>query len=128
MLLEQLARAPHQLAESFTHEASARSPSCGDEVTVRATVDGPYLQSVTWEGHGCIVSMAAAEALAGLAPIDLVSYRELADRYAASLHADAEPVDYADLQLFAGIGRFPLRGQCASLAWRALGTALAEGD
>jgi nitrogen fixation protein NifU and related proteins len=125
MLLEQLARTPHALAETYTHEGHARTPSCGDEVTVRATVVGPYLQHLSWEGHGCTVSMAAAEALAGLAPIDLVSYRELADRYAASLKADAAPVDYADLELFAGIGRFPLRGQCATLAWRALAEALA---
>jgi NifU-like protein involved in Fe-S cluster formation len=35
-----------------------------------------------------------------------------------------EPVD-GDLEAFAGIGRFPLRARCATLAWRAAQTALA---
>jgi nitrogen fixation protein NifU and related proteins len=123
MLLEQLARTPQQLAETFTHEASLRTPSCGDEVTVRATVVASQMQEISCSGHGCTVSMAAMSAVAQLAPIDLPAFGRLHARYTAAVNGDGE-LD-GDLEAFAGIGRFPLRGQCATLAWRALAEALA---
>lgn len=131
MLLEQLARTPPAPLEGFTHEASARTPSCGDEVTVRATVHASVVQAIWWSGHGCTVSMAASAALAQLAPLKLPELRALHARYVDSVNGgpalDGDPA-FDDLQAFAGIGRFPLRAQCATLAWRALADALAERD
>ena len=127
MLLEQLARTPHQLAESFTHEGFARSPACGDEITVRATVVGDQMKEITWQGHGCTVSMAAMAALASLAPLSVPSFGELRGRYVAAVDGQGELE--GDLEPFVGIGRFPLRAQCATLGWRALAEALdAERD
>ena len=122
MLLEQLARTPHQLAESFTHESSLRTPSCGDEVTLRATVVGDQMKEISATGRGCAVSMAAMSALVALAPLSVPSFDELHARYTAAVNGDGE-LD-GDLEAFAGIGRFPLRGQCATLAWRALASAI----
>lgn len=126
MLLEQLAREPHSLAETFTHEATLRSPACGDEVTVRATVLGAEMKEISWSGHGCAVSMAAITALSHLAPLSVPSFSELQARYTAAVNGEGE-LD-GDLEPFAGIGRFPLRAQCATLGWRALAEALAQGD
>lgn len=125
MLLEQLARAPRQLAETFTHEATLRTPSCGDEVTVRATVRGDQMKEISATGHGCTVSMAAMSALCDIAPLSVPSFGELLARYTAAVNGSGELE--GDLEAFAGIGRFPLRAQCATLAWRALEQALAEG-
>ncbi len=122
MLLEQLATTPQQLAETYTHEGHARTASCGDEVTVRATVVAGQMQEISWQGHGCTVSMAAAAALAALAPIDLPAFGRARARYTAAVNGDGE-LD-GDLEPFANIGRFPLRGQCATLAWRALASAI----
>jgi len=126
LLLEELARAPHGLAESFTHEATLTTPACGDTVTVRVTLgpDSSEMQELTWDGHGCTVSMAAAAAMCALPLTDTPAFRALLVAYTASVNGGA-PLQ-GDLEPFAGIGRFPLRAQCATLAWRALELALVD--
>ena len=57
--------------------------------------------------------------------LNLVSM--LVDDYLASV-APGAPVVPGELEPFAGIGRFPLRARCATLAWRAARTALAAAD
>jgi nitrogen fixation NifU-like protein len=103
-----------------------RSPACGDEVTVRVLLDDDRIARLGWTGHGCTVSLAAASGLAATADgLGIPEFRALAERYRASLAADAEPdPELGDLEAFAGIGRYPLRAGCASLAWRAALDAL----
>ena len=128
-LIEQFAaaRVGHGLGETPGAEAHRRSPACGDEVTVRAVVAGDRIVDLRWDGHGCVVSTAAASALAATAPgLDLDGFRALAARYLLTLDAESAPhPDLGDLEAFAGIGRYPLRAGCASLAWRAAIEALA---
>lgn len=123
LLLEELARRPRGLAETFTHEATLTTPACGDTVTVRVTL-GPAseMQEVTWDGHGCTVSMAASAALCNLPLTATPAFRAEFEQYVASVGGDG--VLGGDLEAFAGIGRFPLRAQCATLAWRALARAI----
>jgi len=121
LLIEELHRARHGygLADDFTGEGSEVSPSCGDAVTVRVGPGG-----FSWQGDGCAVSMAAASALGATSVAD---FRMLVDDYLASV-APGAPAVPGDLEPFAGIGRFPLRARCATLAWRAARTALAAAD
>ena len=121
LLIEELHRARHGygLAVDFTGEGSEVSPSCGDAVTVRVGPGG-----FSWEGDGCAVSLAAASALGATSVAD---FRMLVDDYLASV-APGVPAVPGELEPFAGIGRFPLRARCATLAWRAARTALAAAD
>jgi nitrogen fixation NifU-like protein len=118
LVIEDLHRARHGygLAEVYDGEASEISPACGDAVTVRVSADG-----FTWQGNGCTVSMAAASALG---ETSRERFAEVIDGYLASVLPDGAPVD-GDLEAFAGIGRFPLRARCATLAWRAAAIAIA---
>ena len=118
LIIEDLHRARHGygLESEFTGEGSEISPACGDTVTVRVGPGG-----FSWQGNGCTVSMAAASAL-GATSVE--TFAAIADDYLASVLPDGRPVD-GDLEAFAGIGRFPLRARCATLAWRAAQTALA---
>ncbi|CAN5340995.1 SUF system NifU family Fe-S cluster assembly protein [soil metagenome] len=116
-------------------EAHRRSPTCGDDMTVRVGVVDGTIRTLRWQGHGCVVSRAAASALAAVAPgITTTEFTSLAAAYLASLEPDAAPVpspadrSLEDLDVFAGIGRFPLRAGCASLAWRATLDALEPRD
>ncbi|HWR85211.1 MAG TPA: iron-sulfur cluster assembly scaffold protein [Rhodoglobus sp.] len=120
LVIEDLHRARHGhgLAADFDGEGSEFSPSCGDAVTVRLSGE-----SFTWEGNGCTVSMAAASALG---TFTLADFERLREAYLASVLPDGEPVE-GDLAAFAGIGRFPLRARCATLAWRAAETAVSGG-
>lgn len=117
LIIEDLHRSRHGygLADEFLGEASEISPACGDAVTVRVTADG-----FTWQGNGCTVSMAAASALGATSR---ERFDEVIDAYLLSVLPDGSPVD-GDLEAFAGIGRFPLRARCATLAWRAAVGAL----
>lgn len=127
-LIEELARSAtgRGLGDEPGAEAHRRSPACGDEFTVRVVLDGEAIEAVRWDGHGCTVSTAASAALsASAAGLGVGAFRELADRYLATLEAGAEPdPGLGDLEAFAGIGRYPLRAGCASLAWRAALDAL----
>jgi nitrogen fixation protein NifU and related proteins len=144
MLLDELARTPHALGDGA--RGFARSPFCGDEVTVAVTVSGDRLTEITWDGHGCTVSMAAAAALANLAPLSIASFRKVFAVYGAAVSVGARgraSVDpsplvalqtladnerFADLEAFAGIGRYPLRATCATIAWEAAAQALAAAQ
>ena len=128
-LIEQFAaaRVGAGLGDVSGHEAHRRSPACGDDVTVRVILDGTRIADLRWEGHGCVVSTAAASALAATASgLDLDAFRAMADRYLSTLDAGAAPDDpLGELEAFAGIGRYPLRAGCASLPWRAALDAVA---
>lgn len=122
-LIEELHRARHGfgLAASFDAEAHERSRTCGDEVTVRLSLADGVVTAFSWEGHGCTVSMASASALAELAPgMPVAGMAVLAESFFASLApGGTSGVALGDAEAFAGIGRYPLRAGCASLAWRA---------
>lgn len=124
-LIEQLAKARHGFGfegvDAVAPSAHRRSPTCGDEFTVRVVMTDDAIAAVHWEGHGCVVSTAAAGALAALAPgLSRSSFLALAARYLEAVLADGAPdAEFGDAEVFAGIGRYPLRAGCASLAWRA---------
>ena len=81
-LIEELAtaRTGAGLGDDPGAEAHRRSPACGDDVTVRVVLDGERIAALRWEGHGCVVSTAAASALARTAPgLGTVAFRALAE-------------------------------------------------
>ncbi|MBC7517314.1 MAG: iron-sulfur cluster assembly scaffold protein [Microbacteriaceae bacterium] len=110
------------------------------------------IDRVRWSGHGCTVSMASASALAEMfCEIDTGDFFVLKTRFEALVRADgvfledvasaldpsannANDLDRLDALsaatglgsavAFAGIGRLPLRADCALLAWRAAAQAL----
>jgi nitrogen fixation NifU-like protein len=98
-----------------------RSPTCGDEFTVQLVVMDDAITELHWEGHGCVVSTAAAGALASLAlGLSPSAFTALAGRYLESVQEGGVPDEsFGDAEVFAGIGRYPLRAGCATLAWRA---------
>jgi nitrogen fixation NifU-like protein len=124
------ARVGAGLGDLTGHEAHRRSPACGDDVRVRIVLRGAVIADLRWEGHGCVVSTAAASALGTTAPgLAVADFRTVTDRYLATLEAGGTPhPDLGDLEAFAGIGRYPLRAGCASLAWRAALDALQNRD
>lgn len=128
-ILEELARGRFGdglAADGVT--AHRRSPSCGDEFTVQLAVDEGVIREVRWEGHGCVVSTAATATLAQLARgLRAADLAPLASRYLATLPADGQPdPSLGDAEVFAGIGRYPLRASCAALGWRTALDALAR--
>lgn len=110
-----------------THEASEDNPLCGDELTLRLRAPSGRVDEARFEALGCALSRASAslmtEALKGKRVEEALA---LALAFEASLAGQA-PAPAPGLEAFAGVRDFPSRVGCATLAWRALRAALADG-
>ena len=115
-------------------ESHQLNPTCVDEITLRAVLDGsaagaPSVEGISWDGQGCSISMASASVLTDLAAglsrdevMDLVeNFREVM-RSRGTVEADEEVL--GDAAAFSGVSRYPARVKCAMLAWVALEEAL----
>jgi nitrogen fixation NifU-like protein len=110
-------------------ESHQLNPVCGDEITLRAGVADGVVESVSWQGDGCAISMASASVLTDLMQgvsrdeaMNLVdAFREVM-RSRGRLEADEEVL--GDAAALSGVSRFPARVKCAMLAWVALEESL----
>ena len=119
------------LREPFGAEVHHVTPSCGDEVTLRVSLDGNSLADVSYEGEGCSISQASTSVMT-----DLVIGREVAESMAlfeefrqmmegqGRVEPDEDRLE--DGIAFAGVAQFPARVKCAMLGWSALRDALAR--
>lgn len=111
--------------------AHGNNPLCGDRLTLYVTVKDGVVESATFEGNGCAISMASAslmtEAIKGKPEADV---RELFQRFhnmmtVEDADTDIEALD--KLAVFSGVREFPVRVKCATLAWHTLVSAM-DGD
>ena len=121
--------------EDATYSHDGINASCGDEMMLYLKVnnDTNVIEEASFTGHGCAISQASADMMAGLLEgesieeakrlsglfIGMIQGNELSDE-------DKEDLDEAaELQ---SISRMPARVKCAELAWRTLNGILAERD
>lgn len=116
-------------AGSVSGESHQLNPTCGDEITLRAALDGSTVRGISWEGQGCSISMASASVLTDMvsgtdrtqAAALVGEFRDLM-RSRGSVEPDEELL--GDAAAFAGVARYPARVKCAMLAWVAFEEAL----
>ena len=107
---------------------SKNNPLCGDEITVKAHVDGGSVAEVAFQGSGCSISQASAsmmtEAVAGRTVGDAA---ELATEFREFMQGTVEPdeEEFGELIALKGVVKYPVRIKCAVLAWDVLQDALA---
>lgn len=115
--------------DAHTAESQQRNPVCGDEILLRARVDGDAVAAVSWEGSGCSISQASASMLTDLvvgmpraeAASLIAGFRD-ALRSRGTIELDVE--EFGDAAALSGVSRFTARVKCAMLAWVALEDAL----
>lgn len=126
-------RSPHHagLAEPYDIEVHHVNPSCGDEVTLRVSLDGSTVTSVTHSSAGCSISQAATSVMT-----DLVIGKSVGEGMSAyekflelmqgrgSVEPDEDVLE--DGVAFAGVAQFPARVKCALLGWSAWRDATAQ--
>lgn len=125
-------RSPRNFKRLEPADASAdgHNPLCGDSLTVDVRLDGDTISDIGWEGVGCAISKSSAslmtEAIKG---VDRERAKEMYEQFHHLVTRDApvDPESLGKLRAFAGVGEFPARVKCATLAWRTLAAAL-EGD
>lgn len=116
-------------------ESFQLNPMCGDEIRLRAKVDGDVISSVSWEGQGCSISQASASVLHDLVEgTSLADAAVVAEAFRALMGARGEAPDadtddlLGDAAAFVGVGRYPARIKCALLGWMALKDALIQAQ
>lgn len=119
------------LAESFDKEVRHVNPTCGDEVTLQATVVDHSITSVRWDGVGCSISQASTSVMSDLVEGESVETAlALGDRFLLMMQGHPAVEELGDGVAFEGVAKYPARVKCALLGWMALKDAIAqiEGD
>jgi len=105
------------------------NPTCGDEVTLRATLSDGLVTSVSWDGLGCSISQASTSVMAGLTQGATVEHalsltaQFLLLMQGKGVSTEADEV-LEDGIAFAGVAQYPARVKCALLGWMALKDAI----
>ena len=114
--------------DDATHIADGINPLCGDKLRLYLRVDGGRIESSSFEGSGCAISVASAslmtEAVTGQ-PVERAEafVEEITSRLVGG--TSAPPSDeLARLTALDGVREYPGRVKCATLAWRTLRSAM----
>ena len=114
--------------EDASAVAEGLNPLCGDQLKVWVKMDGDTLADVSFQGQGCAISKASASMMTQVVK---GKSRAEAEKMFEDVHAlvTGHPTgaDVGPLKSLSGVSRFPLRVKCASLAWHAMKSALADG-
>jgi len=88
--------------------------SCGDEITVYLKLDDDRIEKISFDGHGCVIALAAASILS-----ETLIDKEI---------TDILKMDLSDVQAQLGIEISNRRSKCALIALRSIQGALKELD
>src|SRR5437588_12615775 len=99
------------------------NPACGDEIHLAVKFDANGgLEDIKFNGHGCAISQASASlmtlTLKGKSRAEVMEMLR-AFRDLVTTDTSEEPKALGDLRVMQGVRKFPQRGKCARLAWRA---------
>ena len=119
--------------EGYNHDAKGYNPLCGDKVHIYLKLDDKKkVESLTFEGEGCAISLASASIMTEL--VKGKSFNEAKDIMGAFLnmiknnselqskHLDDD--QKTKLMSLSGVKQFPMRVKCATLSWHTLVSAL----
>ena len=111
-----------------TASAHISNPTCGDEVTVEAIVDGGVIRDVRFTGQGCSIAQASASMLTEMAKgATIGAVRRTRAAVERLLHREPVTRDaLGDLVAFEAVARYPARISCVLMPWRALEQAIGE--
>ena len=119
--------------ENFNKDAKGYNPLCGDKVHIFLKIDeNKKINSISFEGSGCAISMAAASILTDLIKgkeeneikeivrdfLEMIKTKENLEN--KSLTED----DITKLMCLSGVKKYPMRVKCATLAWHTLTSAM----
>ena len=119
--------------EGYSHEAKGYNPLCGDKVHVYLKLDnGKKVESLTFEGEGCAISLASASIMTELVKgKSFEEAKEIMDAFLnmikntseiQSNHLDED--QKTKLMSLSGVKQFPMRVKCATLSWHTLVSAM----
>lgn len=125
-------RAPHnfRVMEDATQHVDGHNPLCGDQITVYVQVADGVVTDVSFQGVGCAISKSSASLMTDALKGKTVEEAKALYEAFHNLITRDGPADedlLGKLRVFAGVGEFPARVKCATLAWRTADAALQGG-
>jgi nitrogen fixation protein NifU and related proteins len=119
------------LRQPYSAEVHHVNPTCGDEITLRVTVEDEKITDVSWEGQGCSISQASAsvlhEQLTGAAVDEAMqAHAAFVELMGGKGQVVPDEEVLGDGIAFAGVAKYPARVKCALLSWMALKDAVAR--
>jgi nitrogen fixation NifU-like protein len=118
-----------RVPETSTNRAEGYNPLCGDRFTVYVTVENGVIRDAAFQGSGCAISRASAsmmtEAVKGRTLEEAETlFQGFHDLVMGQGGAEDTAGGLGKLAVFSGVGEFPARVKCATLAWHTLRAAL----
>jgi len=119
--------------EGYSHDAKGYNPLCGDKVHIYLRLNSKKkVDSVTFEGDGCAISLASASIMTELvAGKSLDEAKEIMNAFLNMIKNTSEiQSKYLDddqktkLMSLSGVKQFPMRVKCATLSWHTLVSAI----
>ncbi|MFD4431824.1 Fe-S cluster assembly sulfur transfer protein SufU [Nocardia sp. NPDC058497] len=125
---------PHHrgLREPFGAEVHHVNPTCGDEVTLRVTIDGAgEIADVSYDGQGCSISQAATSILTDqVIGLPVQQALKVVDSYSEMISSrgtvEGDEDMIGDGIALAGVAKYPARVKCALLGWMAFKDAVVQ--
>ena len=113
-----------------TCSADGANPLCGDQVRVDVALVDDVIEAISFSGQGCSISQASASMMT-----EYVKGRTTAEALHGvdafqqmMLTGEAPDLEgFDDIASLVGVAKFAARVKCASLGWKTLAQALAEG-
>jgi nitrogen fixation NifU-like protein len=113
---------------SPTHKGEGHNPLCGDKIKVFLKFENGKVVDIKFQGSGCAISTASAsmmtESLQGLSQTEIEALFHRFHQLITNPEAESSGPDLGKLEVFAGVGEFPTRVKCATLAWHTVMAAL----
>jgi nitrogen fixation NifU-like protein len=117
--------------ENANRTVQGRNPLCGDELTLWMKLEDDAIADVSFKGQGCAISKASASLMtAAVKGKSRAEAERIFDQFHKLVRGElpeSEQKSLGSLRAFAGVAKFPNRVKCASLAWHAMHSAIADG-
>jgi nitrogen fixation protein NifU and related proteins len=118
-----------ELADA-TRVVAGVNPLCGDKMTLYVKLGDGRIQDIRFRGTGCAISVASSSLMTErVKGVPVAAALELFDKIHDLLtapHDHDPPADLDKLAALGGVREYPSRVKCASLAWHALKSAVAD--
>ncbi|MCL1948834.1 MAG: SUF system NifU family Fe-S cluster assembly protein [Turicibacter sp.] len=111
------------------HSVHLKNPTCGDDVTVQVKIADGKITDIRHEGTGCSICCSSASVMSQtLRDKTLSDAQVLTDNFYEIVKGQPfnEELDMGDAPVYMGVAKFPARVKCATIAWKACETAVAE--
>ena len=96
--------------------------SCGDELEVFLKVENDVIIDGRWNGNGCAISLASADAfIESVIGKSSSEAKEMSEEFSKMiLGEEADMEKLAAAKCMCSVSRMPARAKCAKLAWQSL--------